>query len=64
MKRISLQTFSEIKHSGHGVPRNTQGYIEESFKVCKEYIIGSYGTKETLKVRCTQDCPHHLILLP
>lgn len=56
--KVSKQTFDEIKLFGHGVPRTNARYIDERFKVSKEYLIEHES--ETLKVRCTQNCPVHL----
>lgn len=62
MKKISSESFEILKISGHVVPRNKNKYIIP-FVVGKEYIVQNEETKETLKVRCTQDCPHHLRLI-
>jgi hypothetical protein len=61
MKTIPLRYFNELKNSGHTVPRDEKtGNILTNFKVGSEYTIGNPENKETVKARCTQDCPHHL----
>lgn len=60
IKELTEQTFEELKQFGSTVPRNKNRYIITSFKVSHEYTVRKYGTTETLKVRCTQDCPTHL----
>lgn len=63
MKTIPDRYFDELKSSGHTVPRNETTGEPIPFRVGKEYTIKN--TKgETAQVRCTQDCPHHIILLP
>ena len=62
MKKISNESFEILKVSGHVVPRTKSKNIIP-FAVGKEYIVENEETKETLKVRCTQDCPHHLRLI-
>lgn len=64
-KKIPARYFDELKNSGHTVPRNEKtGDIMTNFKVGSEYVIVNDKTKEGVKARCTQDCPHHLKLIP
>lgn len=59
MKKISQQSFEELKISGHCVPRYEETGKIIPFKVGKKYTISD--GKEKIKVKCTQDCPYHLI---
>jgi hypothetical protein len=63
MKELTEQTFEELKQFDSTVPRDKNRHIVTSFKVGKEYEVRKYGTKETLKVRCTQDCPTHIKII-
>jgi len=63
MKKLTEQTFEELKQFGSTVPRDKNRYIDNSFKVGKEYEVVKEGTTETLKVRCTQDCPTHIKII-
>jgi hypothetical protein len=60
MKRsisLTAQELADLKGSGHCVDHS--GIV---YKVGATYLIKD--GQETLKVKCTQDCPNHLILLP
>jgi len=62
-KIIGNESYNILKSTGHVVPRNKQNYIVESFKVGGEYEVKSEENEELIKVRCTQDCPHHLKII-
>jgi hypothetical protein len=55
---IGDESFEVLKSVGHDVPRDNARYIIP-FRVSSEYIVKN-SKGETLKVRCTQDCPTHL----
>lgn len=58
------QYFKELQTRGATVPRYlTSGEVMNGFKVGKEYNVFNSTTKETIKVRCTQNCPTHLIVI-
>lgn len=59
-KIISNSTYELLKLSGHAVPRTEGNYIQTNFLVGKEYMVTTKDNLEPIKVRCTQDCPHHL----
>lgn len=63
MKKIPLEYFNQLVNSGHTVPRDKKTGDFIPFKVGKEYVIGNDENRELLKVRCTQDCPYHLIVV-
>jgi len=64
MKKIPKRYFDELINYGHCVPRyESTGEVITNFSVGKEYLIGNDKTNEKVKVRCTQNCPHHLILI-
>lgn len=61
MKKVIPQRyFNELKDRQNTVPRNEKTGELIPFKVGKEYTIQAEETKETIKVRCTQDCPYNL----
>lgn len=61
MKRIiSNSAYELLKSSGHVVPRTDNNDIQTNFSVGKEYFVTSKDNLEPIKVRCTQNCPHHL----
>ena len=60
MKILNSGTFEILKDKGAVVPRNKANYII-SFVVGKEYTVYNEDKTETLKVRCTQNMPYHLI---
>jgi len=59
MKILSNESFNLLKERGHAVPRNKENYIIP-FMVGKEYKVYNEAKTESLKVVCTQDCPHNL----
>jgi len=61
MKKLSKQTFADLKNSGHCVPRTEATGQVISFKVGGTFTLTD-GT-EQLKVKCTQSHPTHLILI-
>lgn len=62
-KQIPYRYFSELKNEGHTVPRNEKTGQVLPFKVGGEYTITNNKTNETLKAKCTQNCPYHLKLI-
>ncbi len=57
MKQIADRYFNELKDNGHTVPRDTKTGEVLPFTVSKEYVIKNKDTGETIKARCTQNCP-------
>lgn len=62
-KTIPERYYNELKESGHTVPRDEKTGKILPFKVGGEYNISTSTKAPTLKARCTQNCPYHLILL-
>lgn len=63
MITLSKQTFADLKGKGHGVPRYESTGAIIPMNVGKTYTVKGHGTTETLKVKVTQDCPTHLIVI-
>lgn len=64
---IGDEAYNNLLHDGHTVPRLGNPKDPEDtivrFAVGKEYKVISKSNKSPIKVRCTQDCPYHLIKL-
>lgn len=63
-KTIPTRYFDELTSIGHTVPRTESTGEVIPFTVGKTYNIGHYGSRvEVVKAKCTQDCPHALVLI-
>lgn len=62
MKILNNGTFEILKDNGAVVPRDKDNYII-SFIVGKEYTVCNEDKTASLRVRCTQDSPHHLTII-
>ena len=64
MKIISERAFNELKSNGGCVPRvwdkNDPNDTITPFAVGKEVFVKFKGGTESIKVRCTQNCPYFI----
>jgi len=63
-KKISNESYEVLISSGHCVPRLGQGLDNiVPFKVGGEYKVTGESKQLEVWIRCTQNCPYHIILI-
>jgi len=62
-KIIPVRYFNELKNEGHTVPRFESTGKVMPFTVGKTYTMQSTSKSdnETVKAKCTQNCPYALV---